>query len=391
MASEPGAPGPAPPIPPAAPVQLADAATGFAAYAPPDFRLDYDQQRGVYEMSSDQRGVAVEYMRAGSTTPPVEAARSLVAQRGFEVVSEQSDAERALIVAKRPKGGTWTVIVRRDGPETLAVTGFGRVPETTAPERPDDGRVVEWVASSASGGKPVALPQRPVKEAVKPIALVDFTTKDGLAKGKVPKEPGWATGGAGGALEAENWQRGEIHLGIPALVILPGTSAAAMAQVSGAGWAIAPLLGPETAVVQVWAQLRNVLQPGIGFDGVRIESAHPQSFGPPFSAGLYEFRFKRTGVPWHGAILAATAPVPADERWLFYYSQLAVPDSDDSSVSQALVQAAAAYDPTASQGVRTEATQQAFAAVTQTIQSMTTLRQQTFERTAAAWSSYFRW
>jgi hypothetical protein len=325
------------------------------------------------------------------TTPPAEAARAVAVQRGFEVVSEQSEGERSVVVAKRPEGGTWTVSVRRDGPETLAVTGFGRVPETTVPEQPDDGRVVEWVASSASGGKPVTLPEKPMEEGIQPIELEDFTTKDGLAKGKVPKEPGWSTGGAGGAIEAENPERGEMHLGIPAMVILPGTTAAAIAQMSPPGWAVAPLLGPEMAVVHVWPQLRNLLSPGIRFGDVSIDSTYPQNFGPPFDAGLFEFRFTRDGALWRGAILAATAPIPADERWLFYYSELAVPDSDDSSVSQALVKAAEAYNPTASQGARTAATQAAFAAVTETIQSMTALRKQTFERTSAAWAGYFRW
>jgi hypothetical protein len=389
MASDPAVP--ASSALPSDPVRLEEPGTGFSAFAPPDFKLTYSAESGIYELRSDQRGVAIEHTRAVDTTPPVEAARSVVAQRGFEVVSEQSDPERAVVVAKRPDGRRWTVSVRRDGPETLAVTGYGRLPDAKAPERPDDDRVLEWVASSATGGKPVTLPQKPVEEAVKPIELKDFATTDGMAKGKVPAEAGWSTGGVGGALEAENPERGEIHLGIPALVVLPGMMAAAIAQMSPSGWVIAPLLPPELAVVQVWAQLRNIIQPGVGFGGVTIESSEPQNLGPPYTAGLFGIRFERGGRPWRGAMLAATAAIPGDERWLFYSSQLAVPDSDDSSVSQALVQAALAYDPSRSQAAKTAAAQQALAEVTKTIQSMTTLRQQTFERTALAWSGQFRW
>jgi hypothetical protein len=402
MASEPGAPQPGAPPPsaasppaalpalPADPVRLEEATTGFSAFAPPDFALSYDAKSGIYELRSDARGAVIEHTHVAGTMPPVEAARAVVAQRGFEVTSEQADDGKATLVAKRPDGRAWTVVVRRDGPETLGVTGFGRMPDTTAPERPDDARVLEWVASSATGGKPVELPKTSVKATVKPIELEDFKTKDGMASGKVPAEAGWATGGMGGSFEAENGERGELHLGIPALIVLPGTMAAAVAQMSP-GWPIAPLLAPEAAVVQVWPQLRNLLQPGLNFGGVTIEDRHPANLGPPYDAGLFGIRFQRAGAPWRGAMLSATAPIPGDERWLFYYSELAVPDTDDGSVSQALLTAAAAYDPSGSQAAKTAAAQAAMAEVTQTIQSMTTMKQQTYEQTNLAWSGQFRW
>jgi hypothetical protein len=381
---------PAQPAPSNDPVRLEERATGFSAFAPPDFILDYDAERGVYEIRSDQRGLAIEYTRAQGTEPPVDVARLLVKQRGFEVVSEQADPERASVLSKRPDGRRWTVIVRRDGPETLSATGFGRSVEGAQADPSGDERVLEWIASSAAGGKAVVLPETKVEDTVKPIELEDFTTQDGMVRGKVPKEPGWAVGGSGGSLEAYNPQRGELYLGIPAYVCLPGTSAAMIAQMYPTSLPIAPLLPPDGAVLQVWPQLRRTFDPTTQFDELQIESAYPQNMGPPFNAALFGIRFQRNRIPWRGTILAATASIPADERWLFYFSELAVPDSDDSSVSQALLEAWKAFDPSRAMGQRSSAATQASAAVTTTIQSVNTLRQQTFERTAAAWGNQFR-
>jgi hypothetical protein len=379
-----------PPVASDDPVRLEEPATGFTAFAPRDFTLAYDAERGVYEIRSEGRGLSIEYTRAQGTDEPIDVARLLVKQRGFEVVSEQADAARASVVAKREDGRRWTVIVRRDGPETLSATGFGRSAEGAPADPSGDERVLEWIASSAAGGKAVVLPETKVEDTVKPIELEDFTTPDGMAKGKVPKEPGWAVGGSAGSFEACNPERGELYLGIPAFVCLPGTSAAALAQMYPTSLPIAPLLPPDGAVLQVWPRLRATLDPTTQFGGLQIDGAYPQNMGPPFNAALFGIRFQRNGSPWRGTILAGTAPIPADERWLFYFSELAVPDSDDSSVSQALLEAWKAYDPSRAMGQRASAVKQAGEAVTQTIQSVNTLRKQTFERAAASWGSQFR-
>lgn len=376
---------------PADPVRVEEPATGFSGFAPPDFALSYDEKRGVYELRSDERGVSIEHMRVITTSPPGDEARSVVNQRKFELVSEHEDDQRATVVAKRPEGPNWTVSVRRDGPETLAVTTWGRLPGATQPERPDEARVLEWVASSLSGGKAIQLPEKMIEETIKPIELEDFTTEDKTASGKIPAEPGWSTGGVGGALEADNPLRGEMHLGIPGQVWLPGTGGAAMAQMYPPGWAVSPLLPPDQAVLEVWPVMRNILQPGIGFEGFVIDAAYPQNFGAPYNAGLFAIRFKRGGAPWRGAILAATAGVPGADLWIFYYSEIAVPETDDSSVSQGLLKAWEAYNPSRSQAQRTTAAKAALAEVTQTIRSMTTMRQQSFERSRIAWTDTFRW
>lgn len=372
------------------PVRLEEPESGFSAYATSDFQLIHDPGRGVYELRSDDRCATVEYTRVTSSAAPVEAARSAVEQRGLKPVSERSDAEHGVVVAQHPDGRRWTVKVRRDGPGSLAVTAFGQLPGAAPEAADDDEHALEWVAASAAGGTPVALPETRVQKPIEPIELKPYTTQDGSATGKVPAEPGWAVGGVNGALETVHPTRGELHLGISAMVCLPGGASAAMAQLSPSGPPIAPYLPADAALVQVWPALRNLVEPGVFAGGVQIEGAQPQNWGPPFSAGLFAMRFQKATIPWRGAILVATAPMPGDDRWLFYYSEIAVPESDDSSVSQALVNAWEAYDPSRSRDQRMAATGQAMAAVVDTIRTATTLRQQTFEKTVDNWSTQFR-
>jgi hypothetical protein len=372
------------------PVRLEEPASGFSAYVPSDFHLTHDAARGVYELRSDARAAAVEYTRVTSAAAPVETARSVVEQRGLTLVSQRADDERAVVTSQYPDGRRWTVDVRRDAPGTLAVTTYGRLPGAGPERAAEDAHVLEWVAASAAGGTAVSLPEERVERPVAPIPLKAFTTEDQSATGKVPAESGWATGGVNGAIEAAHPTRGELHLGIPATICLPGGQSAAMSQLSPPGWAIAPYMPADAAVVQVWPQLRNLLEPGIGFGGMRIEGGQPQNWGPPFSAGVFAIQFQKGAVPWRGAMLAATAPIPASDTWLFYYSEIAVPDSDDSSVAQALVDAWAAYDPSKAKDQRMAATRQSMAAVVDIIRSSTTLRQQTFEKSVADWSKQFR-
>lgn len=376
--------------PPAPPVLLEDRESGFSAYAPPDFRLTYHRDRGVYELRSDARGAVVEHMRMKSKAPPADVARTGVKQRGLEQLSEQADASRAIVFAKHEDGRRWTVEVRRDGPEILAVTAFGRLPGAAQPERPEDAQVLEWVATGATGGAPVELPEEEVAKEVKPIALTNYVTRDQMASGKVPAEPGWMHGGAGGALESVNDQRGEMHLGVYAMACIPGGMSAAMAGLYP-GLPVAPYTGPEGAVTQVWPQLWKVLRPDLPLSDVRLAGVQPQKWGGGFQAALCGIHYNRGGVHWRGAIMAATAPIPADDKWLFYYSHVGVPDTDDGSVGNALVEAALAYNPGRSQVVRDQQTRQALTATSDTLKQMNTLQRQTFDKTNANWSAAFRY
>ena len=361
------------------PIRLEDPATGFSAYATSDFTLARDPGRGVYELRSESRGT-VEYMRVTSAQAPADAARAAVEQRGLSAVSERSDESRAVVVAQHPDGQRWTVDVRRDGDGTLSVAAFAG---------PDE-RTLEWVAASAAGGEPVTLARTEAERAIEPIELIPFTNSDQSASGLCPAEPGWQRGGVKGALEVANPMRGELHLGIPATVVLPYTATAAMAPAYGNTWVIAPYMPAAQAVVHAWPQLRNSLEPGVGFGAVQVDSGQPVNYGPGFDAGIFEIRWTRAGVPWRGAIVAATAPLPADERWLFYFSQLGVPDSDDSSVSQALLKAWRAWDPSASQGPRNAEAQAALEASFETLQEMRTLRLETEKTALDNWSAQFR-
>jgi hypothetical protein len=174
------------------------------------------------------------------------------------------------------------------------------------------------------------------------VKLKAFQTPDGLAKGKVPDEDGWVTGGVNGALECFNANRGELHLGLLGIVCMPGGMTAMMAQMYG--WVVAPYLRAQEAVTHVWPQFRNAIEPGVGFGWVQIESANPMNWGADSDTGLFKYRFRRGSVQWHGQILASTTPLLNDDRWILYYSQMAVPDSDDGSMYEALAECWKAYD-----------------------------------------------
>jgi hypothetical protein len=158
----------------------------------------------------------------------------------------------------------------------------------------------------------------------------------------VPDEPGWMTGGVNGALECFNADRGELHLGLAGVVCMPGGMTATMAPMYG--WIVAPLMQAHAAVTHVWPQLRNAIEPGVGYGYVEIVSAHPLNWGTGSDTGMFQFRYQRGSVQWHGNILASTMPLPNDDRWLLYYSQLGVPETDDGSVYQGLNECWKAYD-----------------------------------------------
>jgi hypothetical protein len=223
------------------------------------------------------------------------------------------------------------------GPVPFAPS-IGAAPQAAAPAAP------------AAGAAPAAPPD---PNAPTPVNLRDFQTQDQSARGKVPDEPGWMTGGVNGAIEAANPMRGEMHLGIPAVVCLPGGMTAQMAPMYG--WVVAPYMPAGPAVQHVWLQLRNMLEPGGAYNWLQIDGAHPMNWGPPFDVGLFQIRFRRGNVTWEGAILVATTPLPNDDRWLFYYSQVAVPESDDGSVYQALLTAWKEYDSSKAQANQTAA------------------------------------
>jgi hypothetical protein len=203
-------------------------------------------------------------------------------------------------------------------------------------------------ATSAPAAAETAAPN-----AVQPIRLRDFQTPDGAARGKVPDEEGWLTGGAGGALECVKPGRGEMHLGLTALICMPGGMTAMMAPMYG--WIVAPYMQAQAAVTHVWPQLRNVLEPGVGFGYVEIVDAQPMNWGTGFDVGLFQHRFRRGSDAWRGLILASTAPLPGDDRWVLYYSELAVPETDDGSVYQGLSECWKAYDRSKASGQQSAA------------------------------------
>jgi hypothetical protein len=73
------------------------------------------------------------------------------------------------------------------------------------------------------------------------------------------------------------------------------------------------------------------------------------NWGAQFDVGMFQFRFQRGGAQWHGTILASTTPLFNDDRWLLYYSQLGVPETDDGSVHRALTECWNAYDSSKAQ------------------------------------------
>jgi hypothetical protein len=255
---------------------------------------------------------------------------------------------------------------------------------------------------AAPGAPPTAAPPAADANAVQPIKLRDFLTPDGLASGKVPDEDGWVTGGVNGALECFNATRGELHLGLMAVVCMPGGMTATMAPLYG--WIVAPYMPAQAAVTHVWPQVRNAIDPGVGFGYVQIVSARPMNWGAGSDTGLFQYRFRRASDAWHGLILASTTPLLNDDRWVLYYSQLAVPMTDDGSVYQGLSECWKAYDASkasSQQGAATlraqEESGQRSAAAIQAQKEMSAVldeslrtRQATFDEHNAAWLRLMR-
>jgi hypothetical protein len=101
--------------------------------------------------------------------------------------------------------------------------------------------------------------------------------------------------------------------------------------------------------------------------------------------------FTRNGAPWTGAFLVGTTTNTGNpDQWLMYFSDIAVPKTDDTSVAQALVSTWQSWDPSAGDAARLDEARASQQATTGIIRSVNAFRQGVVEVAAENWDAYIR-
>jgi hypothetical protein len=376
-------------LPAAAPAKtLRDAATGFTVKAPADFRLGHSAKTGAYAISSKRRHARVSYVRFTTTQAPDALAKSYLAAIGAKTVTETSAAGSYVAKVTTKAGKAEMVEGRQDGAGIdLIVWGSTRKGHAASAAASLAG-ILAGIARSATGGQAIAVPQTTHEVPVAPIALRPFVNSDGSAKAQVPADPDFSCSGVKGTVECYG-PRGELSLGLGLPVCPPGSTVAQYAALSpGLCPVIAPFQSSANAVVSVWPRVRNLVLGG-GIANMTVKQVIPANI-PGYESALYIASFTRDGAPWTGAFLVGVTPATGSEQWLFYFSDMAVPGTDDSSVSQALLATWKSWDPSAAIDQRIQATNQSIKATTETIQSVNDFRQQVADQAAENWDGYIR-
>jgi hypothetical protein len=338
-------------------VALQDSSTGFSVIASPDFELVHKPETGVYEVTSQERGLSFQYARLSGAADPLDAALVSAAQTGLTVVSQVSNAGWARLETTAADGEHLTVQAQRDDMGTLKMVLCGRLAgvRRTTEQELDDQVVLSLLYASARGGsvlpagpQPTAQPAEPEPAAGEPIPLRDYTTPDGQATGRVPAEPGWSVGGEGGLLYAGHPQRGELWMGISLRITTPGGPSDMAMRTFGmtpAGMIVAPPMGAEQALLGVWLPLRNRAEPNVEFGDLEVEAREHLTSTQWGGSGVFTIRCKRGGTPWRGVVSVTTSQVPMDDHWRCYCSSILVPAGGDPRVWETLLAAWAAFRP----------------------------------------------
>jgi hypothetical protein len=338
-------------------VTLEEAATGFSVAAPPDFQLSFKPENGVYTLRSDTRDITFQCAWVSGDGSALDAARRASDGTHLTTVSEEHNPDWAQIETTTEEGRPWTVQVQRDHTGVMKVAAYGREGGVTRSpeEQVEDERVLAKLFASAHGGAVIHVPRPPAPVAAQaapaqaapappapappPIGLKDLVADDGSASGKVPDEPGWSSGAAGGMLSASNPDRGELMMGFNSMITLPGGSFDIAMRTFGfvpKGTIVAPLMPAQQALVELWPRVRNELEPQLALAGVQVEGAYHVTTNAWGGSGVFSVRFTRAGRPWRGRVSIATVQNPLDDQWRLYYSSIAVPDGGDPRVWDAL-------------------------------------------------------
>lgn len=358
-------------------------ASGFRVAAPADFRLSHDAATGVYRITSSRRRARVSYLRLSGAPEPRGVVDAFVEQAkgaGGEAVAVRNGFGRRVVIAGRSK----VVEARTDAGATVLTT-YGRTGRgTRAAAAASLETTLRAIARRARGGAPIAVPQEVVKVPVAAAPLRPFTTADGLARAQVPADASFNCTGTKGALECYS-PKGEATLGVPATICPPGSTFGLYYSCP----VTAPLSDPATVMTQIWPRVRNLASQFGTVGGVTIERSQPVDMAG-FSAEMFLVRFTRDGQPWNGAFLIAVTPNTGAEYWLMYFSGVAVPDGDDSSFGQALIETWSSWNPSAAIDQRLTSISDSLKATTETIRSVDAFRQAVHEVANANWNAYIR-
>jgi hypothetical protein len=337
-------------------VALQDPSTGFTVIASPDFELVHKPETGVYDLTSEERGLSFQYARLSGAPDPLDAALVAAAQTGLTVISQESNAGWARLETTSADGERSTVQAQRDDMGTLKMVMCGRLAgvKRTPEQEIDDQLVLSILYASARGGavlpagpQPTAQAAEPAPAAAEPIPLEDYTTPDGQATGKVPDEPGWSVGGGGGMLYAGHPQRGELWMGVSMRITIPGSQSDMAMRMFGvpAGTILAPLMSAEQALADVWLPLRGKAEPNVEFGSLEVEDRQHVTSTQWGGSGVFTIRCNRGGAPWRGAVSVTTSQSALDDHWRCYCSSILVPAGGDPRVWQMLLAAWAAFRP----------------------------------------------
>lgn len=365
--------------------------TKFRVKAPKGFKLKY--KRGVYVISKGSARVSYSLLKSNAT--PTAAGNALAEQAGATVLKKKEGEKRWTATLER-KGQKDYVTVKRRGKKLVTTTYGLKKGKSKSKKKKSTGNTasiaaipmatLRRIANAARGGRAVDLPRGNVQVPVAPIALKAYTAPDGKATGQVPAEAGWWFSGANGAIEGYHDTRGEFILGLPALIAIPGSG---LCQAYPNTPCVEnDYLNPDDALRQVYPRFR-AFAPGAAESNIQITEIHPRNL-PGFTSALYIATFDHGGTPWTGAFLVGTTPYAYSGTWLMYLSMIAVPNTDDSSVAQALLQTWQSWDPSAAVEERMRNTRTDIQATTEIIQSVNNFRQRVYDKTNENWDRYIR-
>jgi hypothetical protein len=315
---------------------------GFSVRAPAGYRLHL--HGGVYSIAGRAAQLTIVELKTNQTAQQVAAAvfPKLLGGRQLPAVSDPN-AFALLIQGKNGRRGELQFRGLRGVVSIVGVSPRGRTKVVSGKLR----RTLARIAASARHIHLVTLPESVTQRTEAPIALTTFTAADGTATAQVPAEAGWIVDGSKGMIDGINFSRGEFELGLNAPIITPEADPYHLEPGYEADYQTA-----AQAVTNAWPALRSSVYP---ISNVRILSVVPgttDTFGPGWDSGLFEVSFDQRGATWHGFAAVGTYNFPSAGNWLFYISEIAVPDGTDPAVGAALVKAWASFNPTVAEQQR---------------------------------------
>lgn len=366
-------------------VKLRDPSTGFSMVAPKGSRLYRGGGGYVIARGRDQARYAL-YRTPQSAES---AGAALIEQLKYRVTSQKATVNS--FAAKLAKGAQRRQLRVRDRGAVLEV----RDAFASSPKRL---KALNSALNTARGGGRATLALPNTTQAVQPIELEQY--ESGGASALVPK--GWRRSGENGAIVAQSGQ-GELGFGIYVRVMTTATGdfcrSSYACQVPPGTLEYDPMDSEDSMMTLINAFRQESL--GEGPSKTMTDFVVERRGGvtvPGFrDSDLYIVDYQFGGRPWKGAFLVATSDTIDSSsmfgtisEWGMYFSYIAVPATDDSSVSQALVQSWESWDASRAVADRISEIQKTLNETTEIVKEATAFRQKVFDQANADWAAYIR-